>query len=153
VHDFAKWSGLTVGDARAGVEGVASKLRRETIDGATYWSGDERAPPRRRPPVAHLLSIYDEYISSYRDRAGIREPADARRLVGKGNALAYVVILDGQVAGTWRRSIGKGAVRVQVAPFRRLTRPQRNAVETAAQRYAEFLGAGLELKLGTRAAP
>jgi hypothetical protein len=153
VHDFAKWSGLTVGDACAGVEGVASKLRREAIDGATYWSGDERVPSHRGPPVAHLLSIYDEYISSYRDRTTLCDPADAKRLVGKGNALAYVVILDGQIAGTWRRAIGKGVVRVQVAPFQRWSRPQRDAVETAAERFADFLRVGLELKLGSPAVP
>jgi hypothetical protein len=146
-HDFAKWSGLTVGDARAGVEAVASKLRRDVIDGATYWSGHERPPPHRGRPVAHLLSIYDEYLSSYRDRTAICDPADAKRLVGKGNALAYVVILDGKISGTWRRSIGKGAVRVHVAPFRRLSEPEREAIAKAASRFAQFLGAGLQLSV------
>ena len=147
VHDFAKWSGLTVGEARAGVEEVASKLRRHVIDGTTYWFRETESRPNRGTPVAHLLSIYDEYISSYRDRTALCEPAYAKRLVGKGNALSYVLILDGKIAGTWKRSIGKRAVRVQVAPFHRLSRPEEDAIRKAAAQFARFLGADRLLDL------
>jgi hypothetical protein len=37
VHDFAWWSGLTVTDARAGLEGVKSELESEDVDGRTFW--------------------------------------------------------------------------------------------------------------------
>jgi hypothetical protein len=139
VHDFAKWSGLTVADARAGLAAVASELRREELGGATYWSGGEE-PPARRAPRAVLLSIYDEYISSYRDRSVFCDPADAPRLVGMGNALAYVLLLGGKVAGTWKRSIEARAVRVRVAPFRKLSRAEEDGVAAAATRFARFLG-------------
>ncbi len=43
-HDFAKWSGLTVADARLGVEGAGRALESQEIDGKTYWS------PRLTPP-------------------------------------------------------------------------------------------------------
>ncbi|HUS65645.1 MAG TPA: crosslink repair DNA glycosylase YcaQ family protein, partial [Kofleriaceae bacterium] len=110
-------------------------------------------PARRRAagPVAHLLSIYDEYISSYRDRSAIRTPADGRRLVGQGNALTAVLVLDGQVTGTWKRILAKGAVHVDVRPFRRLTAAQARAVAATAARYARFLGPGVELELSIKA--
>jgi hypothetical protein len=37
VHDFAKWSGLTVADARLGLEAVQDQLLKEEIDGQIYW--------------------------------------------------------------------------------------------------------------------
>lgn len=37
VHDFAWWSGLTIADVRAGLEGATSRLLSEVIDGRTYW--------------------------------------------------------------------------------------------------------------------
>jgi hypothetical protein len=147
VPDFAKWSGLTVADARAGLEEVAPKLRREVVGGATYWSGQEGLPARRSRAAAHLLSIYDEYISSYRGRGAICAPAYAKRLVGLGNALAYIVILDGRIAGTWKRSIEKRTVRVRVAPFRKLLATEKEAIAAAATRFARFLGEARELEL------
>jgi hypothetical protein len=147
VADFAKWSGLTVADARTGVEEVASKLGRRVIDGSTYWSGGTSPPPRRGPPRAHLLSLYDELVSSYRDRAALCDPADARKLVGMGSALAYVLILDGKIAGTWRRTIGRRAALVEVDPFRRPSALEREAIARAAQRFARFLRVELQLTL------
>src|SRR5215212_3622871 len=37
VHDFARWSGLTVADAKAGLEAIKSQLLLEQIDGQSYW--------------------------------------------------------------------------------------------------------------------
>ncbi|HVR60435.1 MAG TPA: winged helix DNA-binding domain-containing protein [Polyangia bacterium] len=149
-HDFAKWSGLTLADARAGIEAAAARLRVLDIDGVAHWSGrsSPRLPAAGREPVAHLLSIYDEYISSYRDRRAICDPADARRLVGMGSALAYVVIVDGRVAGTWRRSITRKAVHIQLERFRRLASAEQRAVTAAANRFVRFLGGDRVLQLG-----
>ena len=66
--------------------------------------------------MAHLLSIYDEYISSYRDRSAICDPAYGKRLVGMGAALAYVIVVDGRIVGTWRRTIAKREVRIELTP-------------------------------------
>src|SRR3954453_1696849 len=36
-HDFAWWSGLTVSDARRGIESASPRLGSTTVDGRTYW--------------------------------------------------------------------------------------------------------------------
>jgi hypothetical protein len=144
VHDFAKWSGLTVTDARAAVASIEPTLERREIDGVTYWSSGAAARHRSVAPVAHLLSIYDEYISSYRDRSAICAPAYGKRLVGMGAALGYVVVLDGQIVGTWRRTFTPREVELEVTPFRRFSAAEQEAVSAAAQRFAGFVG--LELK-------
>jgi hypothetical protein len=111
VQDFAKWSGLTVADAGRGLEAVREGLRRQVLDGQVYWL--PKSPSRRHDgsPTAHLLSIYDEYISSYKDRTAIlSEEHGAARLWGQGNALAYVIVLDGRIVGTWKRRLGRESV-------------------------------------------
>jgi hypothetical protein len=148
VHDLARWSGLLVADVRAATEAVAAGLRRDVVEGVTYWSGADARPARGRRPGAHLLSLYDEYLSSYRDRSAICDPVHARRLVGMGAALAYVVVLDGRIAGTFRRTIERRAVRVRVTPFRRLLASEREAIGSAAERFARFVGGGREVDLG-----
>jgi hypothetical protein len=139
VQDFAKWSGLTVADARRGLEAVAPKLRHQVVDGTTYWSCVS-VPRALRPSRCHFLSIYDEYISSYRDRRAICEPAYATKLVAKGNALAYVLLVDGRIAGTWKRSFSGRTVHIQVTPFRKLARAEKHAVAAAAERFMSFQG-------------
>ena len=151
VQDFAKWSGLAASDARAGAEAMAPKLEREVIGGRTYWSGGPAADSGRARASAQLLSIYDEYVSSYRDRGAIGDPESGRRLVAMGNALAYIVLVDGQVAGTWRRTIDTRAVHVRVTPFRALSGAERAAVAKAAGRFAAFLDRGLMLDIGNEA--
>ena len=146
VHDFAKWSGLTIAEARGGLEAAAPELRRHIVDGATYWS-TASASRARQPVRCHLLSIYDEYISSYRDRSAICEPAYANRLVGMGNALAYILLLDGKIAGTWKRSLSTNSVHIQVTPFRKLSRADKPAVVVAATRFARFFGENHALDL------
>ena len=131
-QDFANWSGLTVREARAALAAVSPE------------------PPRASPaklPRAHLLSIFDEYLSSYKDRSAICEPAFARRLYGMGSAHLYVLIVDGKVAGSWKRSVAEGVVAVRVTAFRALTRAEERAVAAAAGRYARYLGCELELAI------
>ena len=147
VHDFAKWSGLAAADARAGLDAVAPGLEHRQVEGRTLWSGDSAPRVRRGPAAARLISVYDEYISSYRDRSAICDPDHGRRLMGMGNALGYLVLLDGRVAGTWKRAIATRTVEVQVTPFRRLTATERRAIATAAGRFAAFLGRQLVLAL------
>jgi hypothetical protein len=66
-----------------------------------------------------------------------------------GAALAYVIVIDGRIAGTWQRSVEKKAVRVELAPFRKLTPREEDACRTAATRFVRFLGAdgALELRI------
>ncbi len=47
LKDFAWWSGLTVADAKQGIESLAGELASAEIDGATYWSADIGGDRRR----------------------------------------------------------------------------------------------------------
>ena len=139
VHDFAKWSGLTVASAKAGAENAASQLVHETIDGKAYWSSPSTPSLAKDAPRAHLMSIYDEYISSYRDRGAMASAEVAKKLMGFGNALLYIVILDGRVVGTWKRTLGGKSVTVETTFFQRLTKSDREAVAAEAERYSKFV--------------
>jgi hypothetical protein len=60
VHDFAKWSGLTLADARAGLEAASSQLQSEVVDEHTYWFSAARRSEQDISFGAYLLSNYDE---------------------------------------------------------------------------------------------
>jgi len=106
VHDFAWWSGLTVTDARAGLDSVKSELESETIGTRTLWFAPTSAPSATK--AVFLLPAWDEYTVAYRDRNDILDPRYAIRVNAGGGILKPVVVVRGQVVGTWQRTIGKG---------------------------------------------
>ena len=82
--------------------------------------------------TAHLLPIYDEYLVAYRDRAAVPHAT-----LPRGSALTFqhALVIDGQVAGTWRI---KDLV-MTITPLRKLTARERKATRDAASHYEQFL--------------
>jgi hypothetical protein len=140
LHDFTWWSGLTVAEAKEGIEAVKSHFAREELDGKTYWFDHSVSPVKETSPTAHLLPNYDEYFIGLKDRSAIGEVV--RRSGVKGDDpsfLAHVIILDGQLVGGWKRTLKKNAVQLEFTTVVKLTKAQERAVDEAASRYAEFL--------------
>ena len=153
VRDFSWWSGLTAGDARTALAAVEDELARETADdGRTYWfpaaTAAAAAAGDAAPPV-YLLPNYDEYTVAYRDRAAIVDPRAAPPIGPRDDnpIFANVVVVNGQVAGTWTRATRKRGVAVAVTPARRLTTAERRGLAEAVERYGAFVGAPAELVL------
>lgn len=140
VDDFAKWSGLTAADARSGVGSVRDELRREVLGTEEYWYAGPDASEDSAISTAHLLSVYDEYVSGYRGWGMIVEDAISRQLIAMDNALNSIVIVDGQIVGTWKRTIRKRDLLVEVNILRRLDDAERRAVTSAIHEYGDFLG-------------
>jgi hypothetical protein len=144
VQDFAWWSGLTITDARAGLDGARSELTREDIAGRTFWFADA-TPPRGGARVAHLLPAWDEFTVAYRDRSDIIDPRYSVRVNAGGGVLKPVIVLDGVVVGTWQRSMEKRGATIRPTLFRRLGPDDRRALDKAAARYGRFLGTPAEV--------
>jgi hypothetical protein len=143
LHDFAWWSGLTVGDARAGLEMAQRALDSAVVHGRTYWfSTPVRALTAPRP--AHLLGLYDEYLIAYKDRSAALDPARRKQIAG-WDPFNAPVIVGGKVVGGWKKKASGTSLAVTVTPLGPLNRTGVRAVADAASRYAAF--AGLDLKL------
>lgn len=145
VHDFAWWSGLTVADAKAGLE-ASGLLTPTTLDGKTYWHASP--VPRVAKGVVRLLPNYDELTVAYRDHGPSLHPdLPAAGWNASGDLLANVIALDGLVVGKWRRTIGKREVLVEAKPLVPLDAAAREALEAEAARYGTFLGLEAALRL------
>jgi hypothetical protein len=141
VHDFAKWSGLTIVEARTGLEAATERFECEQLDDKTYWfAAPNGKTTQRRQPTVHLLSIYDEYVSGYKDRSAIVSAANGARLMAMGNALTSIVVIDGQISGTWKRRLDRESVAIEIVMFDRATTSDDRALEIAVTRYGTFLG-------------
>ena len=120
----------------------------DSIEGTEYWFG-EPTPSRRNTPQAHLLSVYDEYVASYKGHAVIGGEEISRRLRLFGNALTGIVILEGIVVGTWKRVLTPREARVEIQLLRRVAAEDRKAILEAAERYAQFHGVQAALSWAT----
>jgi hypothetical protein len=139
VQDCAWWSGLTVADVKRGIQAAGRALQREEIDGREYWSVERDFP--KASPTAHLLPNYDEYFIGYKNRSAIGERLGSVKRVTGGNALiAYVVCVDGQLVGGWKRTIDKKKVEVKLDLIARLEPSERRRVDAEITRFRDFLG-------------
>ncbi|MDF2772392.1 MAG: hypothetical protein K0S86_1886 [Geminicoccaceae bacterium] len=145
VHDFAWWSGLTVRDARAGIELARSELEDEHVDGRTYWV-HRTMPARRATAAAHLLPAWDEYTVAYRVRDAVLDPNHATKVNTGGGVLKPVIVVRGQVVASWQRTLGKAGVIVTPTWFARLAPTDARAIAEAARRYGKFLGVKAQLE-------
>jgi hypothetical protein len=140
VQDYKWWSSLTVADIRRGIAMLGSRLDSEVVDGVTYWSAD-RADPPAAPTTVHLLQGYDESIVGYGESKHLLDAAGvAGSLPRDGVTFNSVVMLDGQVAGHWKRTVRKGSADIEVVLYAPFNDEQLRALAATASRYGEFLG-------------
>ncbi len=140
VHDFAWWAGLTVAEARVGIDAARPGLVAETIDGQAYWLAND-APDQTGDGAleVHLLPGFDEYLLGYKDRGAVLAPEIAPRIVpGNNGVFLPTIVVAGQVVGTWKRKIKKNAVEIVLSPFTQLGVSEESIVE-ATGRYCAFL--------------
>jgi hypothetical protein len=150
LNDFTGWCGLKVSDAKAAIDAVASQLAWEKIDGKTFWMSRDAPVLRKTTPTAWLLPGFDEYMLGYKDRSAALDPLHAEKICpGSNGMFSPTIIIDGRVAGTWKRTVKKVAVHVAPVPFAPLSPAQIRAIEVPAKRYGDFLGLPVTVARGS----
>lgn len=141
LHDFVFWSGLTMTEARAALSQVQAELLHETVNEQVYWFAPAAFPASTSEPDAYLLPNYDEYMVGYTDRSAIFDEANTANLHthARGSILTNTIVVNGQVCGTWTRTLKKNAVALEPHLVLPLTRAESQAVVAAAERYGAFL--------------
>lgn len=92
-----------------------------------------------RSPVL-LLAPFDPYLQ-LRDRELLVPEADRRKALWPVLGRPGAVLVDGEVAATWRPRSTGGKLALRLDPWRTLTASERRSVEVEAERLAAFRGA------------
>ncbi len=129
--DLARWSGLPLGQVRAGLAAVRDRLAVVEVAGAEHWFDpalpDLLAAHRASARGVHLLPGFDELVLGYADRTATVPAGVADRIAPGGNGVFRpTVVRRGIVVGTWART----RAGVDVTPFEPL--PARAAAEVDA---------------------
>ena len=145
-RDLAWWSGLSLTDVRAGLRAAQPHVAPLEVRGRRYWHAGP--PPPATPgagPAVHFVQSYDEYLVAHTESRGLADPHGFARFMPRGAVLGPAVLVDGVLAGRWRRALAPRRVDVVVTPFAPLPAPVLAEVGAEAERYAAF--AGLPLRL------
>jgi hypothetical protein len=137
MQDFVWWSGLTATDAKIGLEIAKSHLVQEVIDGQAYWFSSSISQTRDLSPSVYLLPNFDEYTVAYKDRSAIFDPRYTA--LTESDVLNPVIVVDGRVVGTWKRTLKKDTVIITAKLFIALNEAETNALVASANRYGAFV--------------
>lgn len=138
-RDLAYWATLPFGDVRLGLAAVSDRLESFDHDGRTFWHlVGQRPPTHPGDPVGHLLQVLDEAYRGYQDSRWV---LDFAGVVPRGRETSVgMVLVDGQLVASMKRITGASSVEFTLMPHSSWTPFAHQAIETAAARYADFLG-------------
>jgi hypothetical protein len=152
--DFARWTGLSMTEVKAGLALSAPQIKRFDVDGEEMYASHEvvdaaLAAPRRRSASWWALPGFDEYLLGYRDRTMFLQPDQLNAVIPGGNGVFRSTIVDdGRVIATWTRTNRARKTLVQVLPFATLSTRDRRGLGVALEQYGRFLERPLEVIVG-----
>ncbi|MCR2764005.1 winged helix DNA-binding domain-containing protein [Microbacterium sp. zg.B48] len=143
-RDFAWWSGLPLGAARAAADAASERL--SIVSGDTEPMYVAAGPPPRRSSAVHdvlALPPFEEYYLSYADRTVPCAPEFLSRIGPSMNGIVRPILLvRGRIVGVWTHSVAVG--RHADAPLPELFAPAAASeaeVAAALDRYRAFITA------------
>jgi hypothetical protein len=141
LNDFAWWSGLTVGDGRRGLDAHGARFVSEKVSGLTYWFAASATSLKAPGPAALLLPNFDEFTVAYRSRE-LLYPRELTQRPASRDAAPFgnVIVIGGQIAGIWKRSVVNERLRIEPRWFNAPSCRAETAFVEAAERYAAFMG-------------
>ena len=148
LNDFIWWSGLPVKDARQAFESVKSGYVTEIIGSEKYLFPNSIDTLLFSKHSLYLLPSYDEFLISYKDRSASLLFVDTKKSISDNGIFYPVIISNGKVTGTWRRSVKKGELNIELIPFEKLNDYDINLIEKKAKRLAKFLKMELKIRYG-----
>jgi hypothetical protein len=150
VPDYVWWSGLTVKQAKTGLEMLGRAAVSDTVDGLTYWavpsSSAAGRTARAGDPVVHLLPNYDELMNALRHRHLFLDPSGPPP-AGAFDGFPHQLAIDGILRGAWRRTLSARAAAIAVKVFRPLSKREKPALASAVEQYGAFLNLPAELTI------
>lgn len=129
-RDLARWAGVTLGDARAGLGAIADELEQRP-DGLLELCRRSPAPPS--PPGPRLLGPFDPLLHGWESR----EPIVGRHrgIVTSNGVFRPFALVDGRAVAIWKLPRG----RVELEPLEPIPAPVRAALESDAAEVERFL--------------
>jgi hypothetical protein len=151
-HDFAKWSGMPLGEARPVWDALLPETQEVDVEGsaARILSRDAKAlaGAKADADAVRLLPAFDGYLLAHAVKDHMLDPRFYKRVYRNQGWLSPVVLRGGRIVGTWALRAAANTQVVEVSPFERLTRTVRRGIEDEAGALSTFLSAPCKVLFG-----
>jgi hypothetical protein len=128
-RDLARWAGLPLRDARAGLAAIASELV-EREDGLLEL---KKTPPPEPVPPPRLLGAFDPLLLGWTSREEVVGPH--KMLVTMNGIFRPFALVKGRAVGTWKLAAGK----LTIEHLEKVTKKDAAALEADAAAVLEFM--------------
>jgi hypothetical protein len=128
-RDLARWAGLPLRDARAGLTAIASELV-ELEDGLLHLAA---CPPKAELPPPRLLGAFDPVLLGWRSREPILGPH--MHLVTMNGIFRPFAMIEGRAVASWKLNRGK----VTIEPLGRIAKRAADALAADAADVERFM--------------
>jgi Winged helix DNA-binding domain len=145
LQDFSWWSGLSMPDARAGIEAIRNTLDTFVFEEKTYFY-PESMPNSEGGDALFFLPAFDEYCVSYTNRNAVFAPHHQGKAFTVNGIFKPIIVQNGQVIGVWKRTIAKNKVIVETTFFEESNQLDAVVISAAMQPFGWFLGLAVEVK-------
>ena len=141
MQDFSWWSGLTLTEVKRSFEMNKEQLISFTLGDLSYFMKSANGLSALKSPQVALLSWFDEYIIGYKDRSAAFDLRTEKFIEKPKNGIyTPVILIDGKIAGNWKRSLEKQDLKIEIVPFRKFTTTEKKNIAGAIEHYRSFLG-------------
>ncbi|MHB8694547.1 MAG: winged helix DNA-binding domain-containing protein [Solirubrobacteraceae bacterium] len=130
-RDLARWAGLPLRDARAGLSAIGSELSERPDGLLSLRRGSDFDP---EPPPPRLLGAFDPVLIGWRDREFVTGAHDSA--VIRGGLFRPSATVRGRVVGAW----GLEGGRVALEPLERISAGELRALEADGEAVVAYLG-------------
>lgn len=138
--DLAWWSGLGKGDCTKALSSIENECETCEMPGGTrgYFYALDTTHMHRKASV-RLLGGFDEYFLGYKDRSPVADIAHHGKLFTMNGIFFPLVLHDGHVVGSWKRTFKKDSVEFAFSWLPNAAVPA-TALRGECARYARFCG-------------
>ncbi|GAA2168549.1 MULTISPECIES: winged helix DNA-binding domain-containing protein [Glycomyces] len=139
LKDFTRWATLKVSDAKAAVDGLG--LQELRVGERVLYYTQEPPAERDSAPVVDFVQGFDEMICAYTDSKEfvLHHSVPRTRFPGRAR-FTSVILLDGQVIGSWKATPKKESVLIETWRVRGFTAAEIAALRRGADRLRAWYG-------------
>ncbi|MFM2048009.1 MAG: hypothetical protein RI955_555, partial [Bacteroidota bacterium] len=87
----------------------------------------------------HLLPAFDEYIISYNHRFDVIDKKHSPKVFTNNGIFKPMIVQDGKVIGTWKRTISGKKLKTEIFPFEKLSKQTELEIEKKMEVFKNYL--------------
>ncbi|HEV3312258.1 MAG TPA: winged helix DNA-binding domain-containing protein [Chloroflexota bacterium] len=159
-RDFAAWLNTKASHAKEVFDSLGDEIEKVSVEGWKAWQLHGEQTIWSVLETVHLLPHFDTFIVACRPRERLvpwnLEHLFAKRMPSRLQSAARhhdvksipTLLVNGTVAGIWERKRSGARMALTIEPFGRLTTPQLDLLDQAANRVGEVFGSEVTWKFG-----